>query len=60
MHILKVKKNYLQTGRTQYLQSMFSTHHNQLDNNRYPDINWTDSKEVPELKVRLLGSCGTN
>lgn len=31
---------------SQYLHSMFSTHHNHLDNNRYPNIKWTNAKEV--------------
>ncbi len=31
---------------SQYLHSMFSTHHDHLDNDRYPDATWTGAKEV--------------
>ncbi len=31
---------------SQYLHSMFSTHHSHLDNDRYPNATWTGAKEV--------------
>lgn len=31
---------------TQYMHSMFTTHHSHLDNNRYPELHWTDAKTV--------------
>lgn len=31
---------------SQYLQSMFSAHHDSLDNQRYPDISWTSLQDV--------------
>lgn len=40
------KEIYASWQGTQYLQSMFSTHHEHLDNNRYPDVTWTGAKEV--------------
>lgn len=30
----------------QYLHSMFSVHHETLDNNRYPDVEWTTANEI--------------
>jgi len=30
----------------QYLQSMFSTHHDSLDNGRYPNLRWTPLQDV--------------
>lgn len=30
----------------QYLHSMFSVHHEALDNDRYPDVEWTSAKDV--------------
>ena len=30
----------------QYLYSMFSVHHETLDNDRYPDVEWTGAKDV--------------
>ena len=30
----------------QYLHSMFSVHHEELDNDRYPDVEWTSAKDV--------------
>ncbi len=30
----------------QYMQSMFATHHDSLDNARYPDLHWTRLEEV--------------
>ena len=39
---------------SQYMQSMFSTHHDHLDNNRYPNVKWTSAKEVlTEIKSGL-------
>lgn len=32
----------------QYLHSMFSVHNETLDNDRYPDVEWTGAKEVIE------------
>jgi len=37
----------------QYMHDQFSTHHEKLDNNRYPGIKWTTAKEFLES---LLGS----
>ncbi len=31
---------------SQYMHSMFSAHHDQLDNNRYPDVTWTSAHDV--------------
>lgn len=31
---------------SQYMHSMFTGHHDHLDNDRYPDIHWTDAKTV--------------
>ncbi|MBC8135697.1 MAG: NmrA family NAD(P)-binding protein [Fibrella sp.] len=31
---------------SQYMQSMFSTHHDSLDNSRYPDVTWTSLRDV--------------
>lgn len=31
---------------SQYMYSMFTRHHNHLDNDRYPGIHWTDAKTV--------------
>ena len=30
----------------QYLHSMFSVHHEMLDNDRYPDVEWTSAKDI--------------
>lgn len=30
----------------QYLHSMFSVHHDTLDNNRYPDVEWTNATAI--------------
>lgn len=30
----------------QYLHSMFSVHHEKLDDDRYPDVEWTGAEEV--------------
>lgn len=35
---------------TQYMQSMFSTPHQSLDNNRYQDLKWTSLEEVLKRK----------
>lgn len=40
------KEVYASWQGTQYLHSMFSAHHEQLDNDRYPGINWTGANEI--------------
>jgi hypothetical protein len=30
----------------QYLHSMFSVHHETLDNERYPDVEWTKAVDI--------------
>jgi len=30
----------------QYLHSMFSVHHETLNNDRYPDVEWTSAVEI--------------
>jgi uncharacterized protein YbjT (DUF2867 family) len=40
------KEVYASWQGTQYLHSMYSAHHEQLDNDRYPGINWTGAKEI--------------
>lgn len=40
------KEVYASWQGTQYLHSMFSTHHEQLDNGRYPDVTWTSAHDV--------------
>jgi uncharacterized protein YbjT (DUF2867 family) len=40
------KDIYTSWQRMQYLHSMFSAHHDHLDNIRYPGISWTDAKEI--------------
>lgn len=40
------KEVYPSWQATQYLHSMFFAHHAQLDNDRYPGINWTGAKEI--------------
>ncbi|MBC7805339.1 MAG: NmrA family NAD(P)-binding protein [Akkermansiaceae bacterium] len=37
---------YASWQQSQYMQSMFSTHHESLDNNRYPDVTWTSLRDV--------------
>lgn len=37
---------YASWQQSQYLQSMFSAHHQTLDNTRYPDCTWTTLQEV--------------
>ncbi len=36
---------------SQYLQSMFSSHHESLDNNRYPGLRWTKLEDVIKAAV---------
>jgi hypothetical protein len=40
------KELYASWQGSQYLQSMFSVHHEHLDNDRYPDVKWTDAETV--------------
>lgn len=35
----------------QYMQSMFSTHHDSLDNGRYPDLKWTKLQDVVQPRT---------
>ena len=37
---------YAAWQQSQYLQSMFSVHHEALDNSRYPDVTWTKIQDV--------------
>lgn len=37
---------YASWQQSQYMQSMFSTHHPSIDNDRYPDVAWTELKDV--------------
>lgn len=37
---------YASWQQTQYMQSMFSTHHQFLDNGRYPEVVWTGLEDV--------------
>lgn len=45
-------ENELYAGwqQTQYLQSMFSTHHESLDNERYSNLAWTTLQEILKPK----------
>jgi NAD(P)-dependent dehydrogenase (short-subunit alcohol dehydrogenase family) len=40
------KEVYANWQGSQYLHSMFSAHHDHLDNDSYPDLKWTGAKEV--------------
>ncbi len=40
------KQLYPQWQQMQYLYSMFAAHHNTLDNDRYPGINWQTAEET--------------
>lgn len=37
---------YASWQQSQYMQSMFTTHHESLDNGRYPDVTWTKLQDV--------------
>lgn len=40
------KDLYASWQQSQYMQSMFSTHHESLDNGRYPSLKWTKLQDV--------------
>ena len=39
----------------QYLQSMFNTHHESLDNGRYPQLTWTKLEDVVKSAAQGIG-----
>lgn len=43
---------YAKFQQGQYMYSMFKTHHSQLENDRYPGIDWTDSKAFLKTFLR--------
>ncbi|MEO6639381.1 MAG: NmrA family NAD(P)-binding protein [Ginsengibacter sp.] len=43
---------YAKWQQAQYMYSMFTTHHQQLDNDRYPNLTWTTSKAFLQSFVK--------